>query len=80
MAVCDASDNADAAKRAATAIRHGVRLLEQQPGLGRRMADMEPEYREWLIDFVDSGDMAVHLMSGNQAAILAVQHQRDLGH
>ena len=52
--------NPDAARRASTAIRNGVRLLEQQPSVGRPMADMEPEYREWLIDFGDSGYIALY--------------------
>jgi plasmid stabilization system protein ParE len=72
--------NLDAARRAATAIRHGVRLLEQQPGVGRPMADMEPEYREWLIDFGDSGYVVLYRLAGDRVVILAVRHQRELGY
>ena len=72
--------NLEAAKRAATAIRQGVRLLEQQPGVGRPMADMAPEYREWLIDFGDSGYVALYRLAGDRVVILAVRHQRELGY
>jgi plasmid stabilization system protein ParE len=72
--------NPDSARRAATAIRHGVRLLEHQPGVGRPMADMEPEYREWLIDFGDSGYVALYRLAGDRVVILAVRHQRELGY
>lgn len=38
--------NPDAAKRAVRAIRQGVRVLEQQPGVGRPIDDMPEEFRE----------------------------------
>jgi plasmid stabilization system protein ParE len=44
------------------------------------MADMEPEYREWLIDFGNSGDVALYSLAGDQVVILAVRHQRELGY
>lgn len=50
-----AEKNADAAKRAVKAIRDGVKIIAQQPGVGRPAEDMELEYREWLIDLGDSG-------------------------
>jgi plasmid stabilization system protein ParE len=51
-----AEKNTDAAKRAAKSIRDGgAKVIAQQPGIGRPIEDMEPEYREWPIDFGDSG-------------------------
>lgn len=44
-----AEKNIDAARRAAKTIREGVRILAQQPEIGRPTDDMEPEFREWLI-------------------------------
>jgi plasmid stabilization system protein ParE len=38
--------NLDAAKRAVKAIRQGVKVLGQQPGVGRRIDDMPAEFRE----------------------------------
>ena len=75
-----ASKNADAARRAVKAIREGVKILGAQPGMGRPAQDMEPEYREWMIDFGDSGYVALYRYDGQTAVILAVRHQRELDH
>lgn len=75
-----AGKNIDAAKRAVKAIREGVKVIVQQPGIGRPVQDMEPQYREWLIDFGDSGYLALYHYDGQTAVILAVRHQREAGY
>ena len=75
-----ATGNPDAAKRAAKAIREGVKVLAAQPGVGRPAEDMEPEYREWLIDFGDSGYIALYHYDGKTAVIVAVRHQKEAGY
>lgn len=76
-----AEKNIDAAKRAAKAIREGVKILAQQPEIGRPMEEMDPEYREWLIDFGDSGYIvALYRYDGRMAVILAVRHQKEAGY
>jgi plasmid stabilization system protein ParE len=72
--------NPDAAKRAAKAIREGVKVLAAQPGVGRPAEDMEPEYREWPIDFGDSGYIALYHYDGKTAVIVAVRHQKEAGY
>lgn len=72
--------NLDAARRAVTAIRQGVKVLGQQSGIGRPIADMEPEYREWLIDFGDSGYVVLYRLASDEVIILAVRHQREVGY
>ena len=72
--------NIDAAKRAVKAIRDGVKVVAQQPGMGRPVQDMEPQYREWLIDFGDSGYIALYRYDGQTAVILAVRHQKEVGY
>jgi plasmid stabilization system protein ParE len=72
--------NTDAAKRAAKAIREGVKILAAQPGVGRPAEDMEPEYREWLIDFGDSGYIALYHYDEKTAVIVAVRHQKEVGY
>ncbi|MDP1647250.1 MAG: type II toxin-antitoxin system RelE/ParE family toxin [Rubrivivax sp.] len=62
------------------AIREGVLVIAQQPGIGRPVEDMEPEYREWLINFGDSGYLALYRVDGSTAVILAVRHQREAGY
>ena len=75
-----AEKNIDAAKRAAKAIREGVKILANQPEIGRPVEEMEPEYREWLVDFGDSGYIALYRYDGRIAVILAVRHQKEAGY
>ena len=72
-----AGKNADAAKRAVAAIRDGLKIVARRPGVGRPVEDMEPEYREWLIEFGDSGYVVLYRYDGQTAVILAVRHQRE---
>ena len=73
-----APKNADAARRAVKTIRESVQILRLQPGIGRPAQDMEPEYREWLIDFGQSGYVALYRFDGQTALIVAVRHQKEL--
>jgi plasmid stabilization system protein ParE len=75
-----ADKNPDAANRAVKAIREGVKVLAHQPGIGRPLQDMEPEYREWMIDFGDAGYVALYRYDGKTAVMLAIRHQREAGY
>lgn len=75
-----AERNADAAKRAVGAIRDGVKVIAHQPGIGRPAEDMESEFREWLVDFGDSGYVVLYHYDVQTAVILAVRHQREVGY
>lgn len=72
--------NPDVAKRAVKAIRHGVKLLGHQPGVGRPIDDMPDEFREWIIDFGDSGYVARYRIDSDTVTILAVRHQKEVGY
>lgn len=72
-----AENNVDTAKRAVRTIRAGINILAAQPHIGRPAEEMEPEYREWPIDFGDSGYLALYRYDGQTAVILAVRHQRE---
>ncbi len=74
-----APKNPDAARRAVKALRAGVKILAHQPGIGRPVEDMDPEFREWLIDFGDSGYAILYRFDGGVVAILAVRHQKEAG-
>jgi len=74
-----APKNPDAAKRAVKAIRQGVNVLEQQPGIGRPIEDMDNEFRDWIIDFGDSGYVARYRVGQNSVTVLAVRHQKEVG-
>lgn len=72
--------NVDAAQRAVKAIRTGVKILAIQPRIGRPIEDMEPEFREWLIDSGNSGYVARYRIDGENVVILAVRHQKEAGY
>jgi len=74
-----APKNLDAAKRAIQAIRQGVKVLEQQPGVGRPVDDMDDEFRDWIIDFGDSGYVVRYRVDPQSVTILAVRHQKEVG-
>lgn len=61
------------------AVRQGVKLLGQQPGIGRHIDDMSDEFREWIIDFGDSGYVARYRIAPDAVTILAVRHQKEVG-
>jgi plasmid stabilization system protein ParE len=75
-----AAKNIDAAKHAVKAIREDVKIINAQPGVGRPAEGMEPEYREWLIDFGDSGYIALYRCDAQTAVIVAVRHQKEAGY
>ena len=75
-----APKNIDAAKRAVMAVRQGVKVLAQQPGIGRPVEDLPSEFREWIIDFGDSGYIARYRLEADAVTILAVRHQKEVGY
>jgi plasmid stabilization system protein ParE len=72
--------NPNAARRAVTAIREGVRLLERHPEAGRLVEDMEPEFREWPIEFGSGGYVALYRFEGSEVILLAVRHGWEAGY
>jgi plasmid stabilization system protein ParE len=72
--------NPAAARRAGETIINAIRVLGQQPKIGRPVDDMPTEYREWLIDFGDGGYAALYRFDGDEVVILAVRHQREVGY
>ncbi|MCH8537900.1 MAG: type II toxin-antitoxin system RelE/ParE family toxin [Alkalimonas sp.] len=75
-----AEKDKDAARRAIKTIRAGVKILAHQPETGRPAEDMDPAFREWLIDFGTSGYIVLYQFSGETAVILAVRHQKEAGY
>lgn len=69
-----------AASRAARAIRQGVAVLARHPEIGRPMADMGPEFREWLIPFGAGGYLVLYRVAPDLVALLAVRHGREFGY
>ena len=71
--------NPDAARRAVKTIRQGIKVLEQQPRVGRPVEEMDNEYRDWIIDFGDSGYVARYRVDPQFVSVLAVRHQKEVG-
>lgn len=67
-----------AAKRAAETILKAVQVLGLQPQTGRPIDDLSDDYREWLIDFGDSGYVVRYRFNGETITILAVRHQKEV--
>ncbi|EMY1074047.1 type II toxin-antitoxin system RelE/ParE family toxin [Salmonella enterica] len=71
--------NPAAAERAAKAIIQGVHALGELPRIGRPIEDMPEEFRDWLIDFGDSGYVARYRIDGDTVVVLAIRHQKEAG-
>ena len=74
-----AEKNIDATKRAVQAIREGMKVIARQPGIGRHAKDIDAEFRDWLIDFWHFGYVVLYRYEGQEALILDVRHQREMG-
>ncbi len=72
--------NPAAAQRAGETIIKAMKVLGHQPRIGRPVADMPEDYREWLIDFGDSGYVARYRFDGETVIILAVRHQKEVSY
>lgn len=74
------SRNPAAAKRAAVTITKAIQLLAQHPQVGRPAEEMDIEYRELLIDFGDSGYVALYRYEGGLVTVLSLRHQKEAGY
>lgn len=54
-------------------VRQAVKVLGHQPRIGRPIEDMPYEFREWVIDFGDSGYVARYRIGSDAITILAVR-------
>jgi plasmid stabilization system protein ParE len=72
--------NPATARQAAAAIVKSVQALGQQPHIGRPVEDLPEAFREWLIEFGDSGYVARYRHDGGEfVTVLAIQHQKEAG-
>ncbi|MEO8372156.1 MAG: type II toxin-antitoxin system RelE/ParE family toxin [Candidatus Solibacter sp.] len=75
-----ATKSPDAAQRAIQTIRQGAKALSRHFQMGRPVEELEPEFREWVIEFGQSAYVARYHNDGNQVVILAVRHAREAGY
>lgn len=55
-------------------------MVAEHPEAGRPVERMDPEFREWLIGFGDSGYVVLYRLDEDTAVVLAVRHQREGGY
>lgn len=70
--------NPTAANRAATAIAQTIRHLTTHPEMGRPTD--EPNQRELLIGFGESGYISLYHFDGQTVVVLAIRHQKEAGY
>jgi plasmid stabilization system protein ParE len=75
-----APKNRNGARRAIGAIRQGVKALSLHPEIGRPVEEMPPEFREWFVQFGDSGYVTLYRYDGETVAILAVRQGKEAGY
>ena len=76
-----AEKNQPAIRRAGQTIEQQFALLETNPDIGRPFFDL-PELRELIIDFGDSGYVALYRYEPNDDVVyvLAFRHQKEAGY
>lgn len=72
--------NKETAQRAIKALKDGMWVLARQPGIGRPVDDLAPEYREWMIECGESGYVVLYRNQGATVVVLAIRHQREAGY
>ncbi|WEJ71360.1 type II toxin-antitoxin system RelE/ParE family toxin [Pseudomonas sp. PSE14] len=72
--------NPTAARRAGQIILQATQALGAHPQMGRLIDDLPVVYREWPIDFGDSGYLARYRIDGETLVVLAIRHQREAGY
>ncbi len=71
--------NPAAAKRAAGIIIKAIQTLGQHPKIGRPVEEMDIGYRELVIDFGDSGYIALYRDEVDSVTVLSLRHQKEVG-
>ncbi|MDP1659099.1 MAG: type II toxin-antitoxin system RelE/ParE family toxin [Methylotenera sp.] len=74
-----AQRNQYTAQRAVATIKLRVAILKNHPQIGRPADEMDTKYKELLIDFGDSGYIALYRHDDEVVTVLAIRHQRELG-
>ena len=69
-----------AAKRASERIRNSLQVLGHQPHIGRPIEELPDEFREWVIEFGDSGYLVRYRIDADSVTILSMRHQKEAGY
>lgn len=69
-----------AAIEAIKTIHRALHTLEHHPEAGRPAKGRPTEFREWIIEYGESGYVALYRFDGHSVVILAVKHQKEFGY
>ena len=72
--------DAQAAAEAIRAIRQALRLLGVHPEAGRSVRERPAAFREWVIEYGESGYVALYTFDRTECVVLAIKHQREMGY
>ncbi len=72
--------NPAAAKRASERVRKSLQVLGHQPRIGRPIEELPDEFREWVIEFGDSGYLVRYRTDADSVTILSIRHQKEAGY
>jgi plasmid stabilization system protein ParE len=75
-----APKNRAAADRAVGTIRRSVSALARHSEIGRPIADMPAEFREWFVPFGNAGYVVRYRYDHRLVTILAIRHSREAGY
>ncbi len=74
------SKNPIVSQKVAKIIVRSMQILEKHPLVGRPADNMDPEYRELVIGFGQSGYVALYRFDGDNVVVLAIRHQLEAGY
>ena len=72
--------NPAAAKRASERIRSSLQVLGHRPHIGRPIEELPDEFREWVIEFGDSGYLVRYRIDADSVTILSMRRQKEAGY
>lgn len=67
-------------RKVAKTIAYSVQILEKHPRAGRPADNMDPNYRELVINFGQSGYVVLYRFDGGDVVVLAIRHQLEAGY
>ena len=68
-----------AARKVAKLLQYQIKQLGLHPEIGRSLPESPLHFREWIVDFGDSGYIIRYSYLDEQVVILAVRHQKEVG-
>ena len=72
--------NPASAKRASERIRNSLQVLGHRPQIVHPIEELPNEFREWVVEFGDSGYLVRYRIDADSVTILSMRHQKEAGY